>query len=385
MIGISVFLFSTGALAVSRSEFLIQGDLIGASESYVVQKEDTLYDLARTFKVGLVELMAANPGVDAWVPEPQSIIVIPAGHVLPVEPSLRRGIVINLPELRLYYFSGDGRVFTYPLGIGREGWQTPLGTTSITAKRKDPVWVPPPSIRAENPGLPVQIPAGPDNPLGAYAMNLGWPHYTIHGTDKPDGIGMRSSHGCIRMYPEDIEELFALVKQGTPVRVVDRPYKLGTSNAELYLEASPTQEQTDVLLDEGAVPELDVNEKMVALNQQLYAWKKAHGREIDWDLAARTLHARKGVPVKISKLMGQESQSEPAAKVPSVEATEMSPMEETVYPLPKQVDRLGSSPAIAYPASVIAPPEQSTEKQIIQPFLPEALRERNWRPIPEKE
>lgn len=177
-------------------------DIVGDMRIYTAKHEDTLLDIARDHQLGLIELMAANPGVDPWLPGEGTRIILPTAHVLPDVP--RKGIVINLAELRLYYFGkGNEPVVTLPIGVGREGFTTPVGTTSVIKKVKGPTWYPTASTRADDPQLPSAVPAGPDNPLGAYALYLGWPAYLIHGTAegaKEWGIGRRVSRGCIRMY-----------------------------------------------------------------------------------------------------------------------------------------------------------------------------------------
>lgn len=206
--------------------------------------EDTLLDIARRFDVGYREIIAANPGVDPWIPGDQREVLVPNRFILPDAP--QKGIVINLAEMRLFYYpevvSGERQqVITHPIGIGREGWETPLGITRITEKKKDPTWTPPASILKEHEEkgdpLPRVVPAGPENPLGAYAMRLGIPGYLLHGTNKPFGVGMRVSHGCIRLFPEDIERLFNHVSVNTPVNLVYQPYKAAWEDNRLYLEA----------------------------------------------------------------------------------------------------------------------------------------------------
>jgi L,D-transpeptidase ErfK/SrfK len=157
--------------------------------------------------------------------------------------------VINLAELRLYYYPSDkNQVVTHPLGIGREGWSTPVGETQIIGKKKDPTWTVPESIRKEHEEagdpLPPVVPPGPNNPLGGYALYLGIQGYLLHGTNKPFGVGMRVSHGCIRLYPEDIEEFYLQVPIGTKVRIINQPYKVGWLDGQLYIEAHrPLNEQ----------------------------------------------------------------------------------------------------------------------------------------------
>lgn len=218
-------------------------DIVGEVQVVTATYEDTFIKLARRFNVGPEELERANPGVDAWLPGEGTEIVIPTQYVLPDAP--RCGLVLNVPEYRLYYFpdcDGD-RVITHPIGIGREGWNTPYGSTEVTRKRHLPTWYPPESVREEHAAngdpLPDVVPPGPDNPLGEHAIYLGMPGYLIHGTNKPRGVGRRVSHGCVRMFPEDVASLFELVEPGIPVTIVNQPYKLGWHGDGLFIEAHP--------------------------------------------------------------------------------------------------------------------------------------------------
>lgn len=215
-------------------------DIIGSVQTATVLPGESFDDIGTKFDVGIYELIEANPGVDPWQPESGTALIIPTQYILPS--GARRGIVINLAELRLYYFHKDGQlVTTHPIGIGRKDWETPIGSGKIVEKKKDPYWRPPKSIRAwynENDKyLPDVVAPGPLNPLGKYAMRLSIPGYLIHGTNMPGGIGIRSSSGCIRMHPEDIESLFYKVSIGDPVRIINRPFKVGVYNNQLYIEA----------------------------------------------------------------------------------------------------------------------------------------------------
>jgi len=218
--------------------------VVGENLHVVVEPNDTLLDIARRYDVGLNEITAANPDVDPWLPKPGDWVVVPGRFILPDAP--RKGIVVNLPEMRLYYYpppqpGHQAVVITHPLSIGAEGKTLPLGATSIIEKIKDPTWYAPKSIieehEADGRPAPKVVPPGPDNPLGQFAMRLGWSSYLIHGTNHPFSIGMRVSHGCLRMYPEDIATLFQKVAVGTPVRVIDKAYKAGWRDGKLYLEA----------------------------------------------------------------------------------------------------------------------------------------------------
>lgn len=220
--------------------------VIGEMRTMKANREDTLIDIARRYDIGQDEMTFANPKLSRWVPGEDAQVIIPSLFILPKAP--RNGIVINVGELRLYYYPepipGVARqVITHPISIGRMDWRTPMGTTFIAAKEKEPAWRPTASIRAEHAAdgdpLPEVIPGGvPENPLGHYAMRLGVPGYLIHGTDeqKSLGIGMRVTHGCIRMYPEDIEKLFSQVEVKTPVQLIDQPVKVGWRESALYLE-----------------------------------------------------------------------------------------------------------------------------------------------------
>ncbi|MBI2782664.1 MAG: L,D-transpeptidase family protein [Gammaproteobacteria bacterium] len=219
-------------------------EVIGRLRYTRVQGEETLLDIARAYDLGYDEIVSANPDIDPWTPDAGERVLLPTAHVLPDAP--RAGVVINLAARRLFYYppapKGAPRtVITHPLGVGREGWSTPLGRTQVADKQAAPPWTVPPSIRREHAAsgdpLPAVVPAGPDNPLGSHALRLGWPSILIHGTNKPAGIGMRVSHGCIQLYPEDIAPLFAVVPVGTPVTVVDQPYLAGIGPDGLLLEA----------------------------------------------------------------------------------------------------------------------------------------------------
>ncbi|GAA0566287.1 L,D-transpeptidase family protein [Halomonas salifodinae] len=226
-----------------------QGSLIGEPYTVTASQEETLLDIAREHAVGYEEIRQANPDVSLWLPGEGTEVVIPAQHLLPDAP--RDGIVINIAELRLYYYPevGEGetpRVETYPIGIGREGFDTPLGTTRTTMKLEDPAWYPPASVREEAAArgeeAPAVVPPGPDNPLGRHAILLEIPGYLIHGTNRPDGIGMRASRGCIRMFPEDVEALFRSVPVDTPVHLIDQPFKAAWQDGTLYAQSFATPE-----------------------------------------------------------------------------------------------------------------------------------------------
>jgi L,D-transpeptidase ErfK/SrfK len=222
--------------------------VVGEDQTVETVYQDTLYDLARKFSLGSEELIRVNPGVDPWLPGAGRKLIVPGRHILP--PGPREGIVVNLPEHRLYYYpkpkrGGPIEVITYPVSIGKMDWRTPLGTTHVIGKQKNPVWYPPESVRKEHAEagdpLPASVPSGPDNPLGLFAMRLaaGNGTYLIHGTNNPIAVGLAVTHGCIRMYPDDVAALFPLVAVGTEVRLINQPVKVAWVDGELLLEAHP--------------------------------------------------------------------------------------------------------------------------------------------------
>ena len=217
--------------------------VIGAPQIVFARESDTLSDLARTYGLGYDELIAANPTVDPWLPGERTPILLPTQYILPDVP--RDGVVLNIASKRLFYFPEvpDGQrqvVKTYPIGIGRVGWETPLGTTTVVAKARDPHWYVPASVRREHlemgDPLPAVVPPGPDNPLGSRVLKLEMPGYLIHGTNQPYGVGMRVSHGCVRLYPENIEFLYELVEIGETVRIINEPYLIGESGGVTFFE-----------------------------------------------------------------------------------------------------------------------------------------------------
>lgn len=227
-------------------------DVVGSVKTVPVPSGDTLLDIARRHGLGYQEIRRANPDMDMWIPEPGQSVTIPTRFILP--PGPREGVVVNLPEMRLYYYPEPGPngrrvVKTYPISIGRMDWSTPVGDTQVTTRLENPAWFPPPSVRerAEEQGqtLPRRVEPGPDNPLGDYAIGLDISGYFIHGTNKPAGVGMRASSGCIRMYPEDIEELVHAVRRGMPVRILDEPIKAGLSrDGRVFLQSYPPLDES---------------------------------------------------------------------------------------------------------------------------------------------
>lgn len=277
--------------------------VIGTLQATIANEEDTLSDIARRFNLGYDEVVNANPGVDPWLPRAGTKIVLPTQFILPDAP--HEGVVVNLAALRLFYFpkpaKGEQRVvMTMPIGIGMVGWATPTGTTRIVSKRKDPYWTPPASVRKEHAAegdiLPPRVPPGPDNPLGAFAMNLGWTSYLMHGTNKPAGVGMRASHGCIRLYPEDIATIFPMLPVGTRVTVVNQPTLYRVQDGRLWVQSFPPHEEH---------PEAKAAAKGQRFTKQLQT-KMAQrvqqaGLMADWTLTQQVVDGATGVAVPVSE------------------------------------------------------------------------------------
>jgi L,D-transpeptidase ErfK/SrfK len=273
-----------------------RSDVIGKRRIVRASDEDTFPDIARRHDIGYLELMAANPGVDPWLPGTGREIILPMHHLMPEVP--RKGIVINVAEQRLYWFRDGEPVVTHPIGAGREGYDTPLGVTKIVRRKEYPTWTPGVSARRDDPTLPAVVKAGPENPLGDHALYLAWPSYLIHGTNEPDGVGRRVSRGCIRLYPEDIASLFEAVPMGTQVRVIDEPVKVGWYGDDIVLEAHWTMDQATEVEETGnfaSVGDPDVVERIVKL-----AKTAEPPADVDWARVTRVLEERRGVPVRIT-------------------------------------------------------------------------------------
>jgi L,D-transpeptidase ErfK/SrfK len=291
-----------GPVANERFELAPGQDVVGVVQVVTASKDDTLTDIARRFNVGYEEILRANPKVDPWLPGEGREIIVPTQFILPDAP--RTGIVINIPAMRIYYYPpvkhGERQVvLTHPIGIGKVGWKTPEGVTRIVRRQKDPTWRVPVSVRKEHhengEDLDPVIGPGPDNPLGKYAFYLQWPSYLIHGTNKPAGVGLRSSHGCIRLYPEDIEQFFAMVPLGTQVRVVNQPFLFGWLDGQLYMQ--PYDVLEDDTRDWNMAPKkLFTGSQATRLQQQV----QAHHEKVDWDLVSSLAHSPRGVAVPIT-------------------------------------------------------------------------------------
>ena len=359
----AVLLLGAGHAAMAESLSLPAAgdDLVGAIRHTKAHQEDTLIDIARRYSVGQDEMMMANPTVDRWLPKEGTDVLLPKQYILPDAP--RAGIVVNIPEMRMFYFpvraaapapkkpaapspagaaaksakpgaaapppkpapkpvaqafesSRTGEVITYPVSMGRMDWRTPIGRTAVVNKQKDPSWTPPASIKREHAAkgdpLPDVVPPGPDNPLGKYAMRLGVAGYLIHGTDaaKADGIGMRVTHGCMRMYNEDVAKLFPLVPIGSPVYLVNQPIKLGWQGSKLYMEVSQPLDE-----DVGIAPH-DVDDDISKAQQdreddqrarfllrlataEIQKMKDKTGASVNMDKVRRAVNKPTGIPVAI--------------------------------------------------------------------------------------
>lgn len=279
---------------------LITGQkVVGKPTRYVVREGEVFGDIARQFDIGYTELVTANPGVNPWVPGVGRTLTIPTMHVLPDGP--RQGIVINLAQWRLFYFPpGGDRVETFPITIGFIGKNTPVGATRIVSKEPNPTWYPPASIRAEEPELPAAVPPGPENPLGAYAMHLGWKSYLLHGTNKPDSIGRAVSHGCMRLYPEDIEKLFGEVGVGTSVRTVQEPATTGWQGDALYVQVYPSKTQTEEIDTMQPV----TPDPATGVETAVRAAAGNYAELVDWGAVRRAAQERTGIAVKVADRSG---------------------------------------------------------------------------------
>lgn len=271
--------------------------IVGVPQVVYTTSNDTLSDLARAYGLGYDELLAANPGVDPWLPGENTPVLLPTQFIIPDVP--REGIVLNIASKRLFYFPAvpEGQapvVKTFPIGIGRVGWETPLGSTSVVAKARDPHWYVPLSVRQEHAELgdplPSVVPPGPDNPLGHRVLKLEMPGYLIHGTNQPYGVGMRVSHGCVRLYPENIEYLFELVEVGEPVMIINEPFLMARQDGETWFESHRP-------LEDDAV---DAAERLDLLLEE---WNGAaeHGLSSTGIARAQAIAARaSGVPMRVS-------------------------------------------------------------------------------------
>ncbi len=308
--------------------------VVGEPQIVFAGPEDTFSDLARSYGLGYDDLIAANPGVDPWLPGEGTPVLLPTQYVLPDAP--RRGVILNIATKRLFYFPMPAggelqQVLTYPIGIGRVGWETPLGDTTVIAKAKNPAWWVPASVRREHAELgdplPSVVPAGPDNPLGTRVLKLDMPGYLIHGTNQPYGVGMRVSHGCVRLYPENIEFLYTLVDVGEVVTIMNEPYQIGRKDGVTYFEAH-TPLEDDVVLPEDRLRIL------------LEAQSGSDGKPMNQHLQDHILSlssAARGIPVSIV----QYDDEEVMARVRVVHnIVERDPNEPTIIEVREMMDEV---------------------------------------------
>ncbi len=273
--------------------FILSADtaVYGTMRSVKVNEAETLLDIARDLDLGYNQIIAANPGIDPWVPANKSLVLVPSAFVLPQE-RVSAGIVVNLAEMRLYYFVSNGGhdyFLTAPIGVGTEGFLTQSGVYKVKSKTVNPTWVVPESIRKAEPDLPAEVPPGPDNPLGDFALRLSQKEYAIHGTNKPWGIGRRVSHGCIRMYPEDIAELYEMVPVGTIVRVIYEPIKIGWGNGQCWIQVYDDFDN-------------QITNPVSKVTDDLSYYETAKGPlEIDFKTLFRALKEKTGVPVAVAR------------------------------------------------------------------------------------
>ncbi len=273
--------------------YAVADEVIGPGElRYLVHSSDTLIELARIFGIGFNELRDANPDVNVWVPEVGTVLKVPYRRVLP-QSSAR--IIVNLPEMRVYHKRRDGWLDTYPIGIGKEGLLTPKGVTQVTRKAAYPSWYVPESIRKERPSMPRVVPSGPDNPLGTHAVYLSIPGYLMHGTQKPYGVGRRVSHGCMRLYPEDIVRFYEEVAVNDTVEILNQPIKAGWLGDQLYLqvhdvlsykERSSVKNMVSKVVSQALLRRAAVDDEVV----------------IDWKLLQQTIEQVKGLPQVIGRV-----------------------------------------------------------------------------------
>ncbi len=334
--------------AIDANRFVLsdpEQSVIGVPQVVFAREQDTLADFAREYGLGYDELRAANPNVDPWLPGENTPILLPTQFVLPDVP--REGIVLNIASKRLFYFPADGvqrdaadseprsqTVFTFPIGIGRVGWETPLGTTTVVSKARDPSWWVPASVRREHAELGDPLPAvvapGPDNPLGTRVLKLEMPGYLIHGTNQPYGVGMRVSHGCVRLYPENIEFLYELVDIGERVRIINEPYLLGRRDGAWYFEShAPLADDT-----------IDAETRLLAM---LDAERDAFGAHLS-DHVRAIASGASGVPVRVAEY----DESEVFSRLRRVRNTvEADPDAPTIDEVRQMIDDAVADTAIA--------------------------------------
>lgn len=330
---------------------------VGEIETYKAQGDDTMLTIGARESLGYVELRSANPSMDPWRPGAGTFMILPKMHLLPDAP--RKGIVINLSEMRLYYYMKNGEIKTFPIGVGREGFTTPMGSTTVVSKTKDPTWRPTERMLREDPTLKAVYLPGPDNPLGTRALYLGWPQYRIHGTNKPWGIGRRVSSGCIRMYNANAEYLYDTVPVSTTVTVVRQPIKFAWIGDMLYIEAHPDEMLADQVERVGGAP-LDYKVPSDIFANISRAAGSARDN-IDWGAVRAALRDRRGYPVPILQGATEDSQFVTAEMIDRAGTSRFGPRltEEPLEPLVPGMDVGNSHPAEEKPAVPAAAPRRA--------------------------
>ena len=272
-----------------RGAYPGRDEVIGFVKPHVVAEDESLIEIARDNDLGYNAIVEANPTLDPFVPGTGVVVTVPTVWILPAAAS-PGAVVVNLSEMRLYYTSAAGPtgtnwVVTFPIGIGSEGTETPLGSFTVIARQRNPVWRVPPSIRKEEPELPPVVPAGPDNPLGTHALRLSAPGVLIHGTNKPWAVGRKASHGCLRVYPEDIPWFYRLVRVDTPVHIVREPVKVGVRDGRIQVEVHD---------DEDAKVDLLVTANRILGERGLLD-------QVDPDALAAAIQSRSGIPTDVTR------------------------------------------------------------------------------------
>ncbi len=287
-------LIGSQALYAKTFNLPAHGDIVGnivRLSPDQLKPEDNFLTISERYGVGFHELEEANPGYNPWSPS-YGDLIIPQRYVLP---KTRKGIVINLAELRLYYFpEGTGQVITYPVGIGKKDWGTPVVNATVTGKVQNPTWTVPESIKEEyrkrGEKIANSIPAGPDNPLGKHVLRLSAPGYLLHGSNVEIGVGLRVSHGCIRLFNPDIKNLFNIVPVGTPVKIINEPYKVGSDGENIYLEAhKPLSEDSESFSYKKDL----IKDKLLGLNMNY---------KVDWNTTDSVANEFLGIPVPIGSV-----------------------------------------------------------------------------------
>lgn len=269
--------------------------LLGRLEKALVGSEDTLLDIAYQRRLGFEAVARLNPGVDPWIPVPGTVVILPTRFILP--DADEAGLVVNIPEMRLFDFTVQDGPEVFAIAIGDQADPSILGEFQVGNKREDPVWNVPASIREEKPTLPRQVPPGPDNPLGSRWITIGRTSYGIHGTNVRWSIGREATHGCLRLYEDEVRRLYERVREGTRIQIVYQPYKWGSDGKRLYLEAHPDPY--------GLVPD-----RLTA-----FEVPRALGLlgAIDLELAWSTLEEARGIPVAVGALPAPAPTSKPTS------------------------------------------------------------------------